>query len=85
MDAEITKMIAISEQIAAQHMDFIKSDGMKGQSAMQALASFEKTEIGKGDSYYVIALEFLTLRVLLEALQDEGERIEAEYGRTTGI
>ena len=85
MDAEITKMIAISEQIAAQHMDFIKSDGKKGQSAMQALASFEKKEIGKGASYYVIALEFLTLRVLLEALQDEGERIEAEYGRTTGI
>ena len=52
---------------------------------MQALASFEKKEIGKGDSYYVIALEFLTLRVLLEALQDEGERIEAEYGRTAGI
>lgn len=85
MDAEITKMIAISEQIAAQHMEFIKSDGKKGHSAMQSLASYEKQEIGKGDSYYLIALEFLTLRVLLEALQDEGERIEADYGRTTGI
>lgn len=52
---------------------------------MQALASYEKQEIGKGDSYYLIALEYLTLRVLLEALQDEGERIEAEYGRTAGI
>lgn len=85
MDADITKMVAISEQIAARHMDFIKSEGKEGYSAMKALASYEKEVIGKGDSYYLIALEFLTLRVLLEALQDEGERIEAEYGRTSGI
>lgn len=43
MDAEITKMIAISEQIAAQHMDFIKSDGKKGAKRNAGIGKLRET------------------------------------------
>lgn len=67
-----------AEQIAARHLDFIKTNGEKGRSAMSELVTFEALEKSEPNRYSTLKTEYFILRILTQAMQEELRRIEEE-------
>lgn len=65
-----------AEQIAARHLDFIKTNGESGRSAIADMAEFEELEKSETDRYSTLRTEYFVLRTLTQAMRDELKRME---------
>lgn len=65
-----------AENIAAKHLDYIKSNGERGSSAMAHLAVFEELESIETNRYLILRTEFFILRTLTQAMREELKRME---------
>ena len=72
----LVQMLVSSDQIAAQHLDFIKTSGEKGCSAIAALAVIENLEMAEPNRHLVLKTEYFILRTLTQAMQEELIRME---------
>lgn len=63
-----------AEQIAAEHLDYIKSGGEESCSAMLRMAMFEMTKEGEADRSPLLATEYVILKALTQAMEDEIKR-----------
>lgn len=69
-------MCGRADQIAAQHLDFIKTSGEKGHSATADLAIFEDEEKSETNKYLTLKTEYFILLTLTRAMQKELRRME---------
>lgn len=67
-----------AEQIAAEHLDYIKSGGKEGCSAMLRTAMYEMTKEGEADRRPMLVAEYIVLKALTQAMQEELRRMEEE-------
>ena len=74
--AELITAHIEAENIAAKHLDFIKTNGEKGRSAMANLAVFEELESTETNRYLTLRTEYFILRRLVQAMRDELKRME---------
>ena len=78
MNTDLELMLAHikAEQIAARHLDFIKTNGERGRSAIADMAEFEELEKSETDRYSTLRTEYFVLRTLTQAMRDELKRME---------
>lgn len=74
--AELITAHIEAENIAAKHLDFIKTNGEKGRSAMADLSVFEELESTETNRYLTLRTEYFILRRLVQAMRDELKRME---------
>lgn len=67
-----------AEQIAERHLDFIKTNGERGRSAIADMAAFEDLEKSETDRYSTLRTEYFVLSTLVRAMQEELRRMEEE-------
>ena len=67
----LVQMFVSSDQIAAQHLDFIKTSGEKGLSAMAASAVIENLEKAEPNRHLVLKTEYFILMTLTRAIREE--------------
>ena len=67
-----------AENIAAKHLDFIKTNGEKGRSAMADLSVFEELESTETNRYLTLRTEYFILRRQVQAMREELKRMEEE-------
>ena len=60
------------------HLDFIKTNGERGCSAIASLAVFEDLEKSKPNKYLTLKTEYFILLALMQAMQKELRRMEEE-------
>lgn len=65
-----------AEQIAARHLDFIKTNGERGRSAIADMAEFEELEKSETNRYLTLKTEYFVLKTLTQAMKTEIERVE---------
>lgn len=65
-----------AENIAAKHLDFIKTAGERGSSAIADLAVFEEQESTETNRYLILKTEYFILSTLVRAIQKELIRME---------
>ena len=78
MDTESMLAHMIAKQMAERHLDFIKTNGEKGRSAIANLATFEYLEKSETNRYATLKTEYFILRTLTQAMQEELRRMEEE-------
>lgn len=78
MDMELMLAHMMAKQKAKMHLDFIKTNGEKGRSAIAALAVFEDLEKSEKNRYATLKTEYFILRTLTRAMQKELRRMENE-------
>ena len=66
------------ERIAAWHLDFIKTNGERGRSAIADMADFEDAEKADPNKYLTLKTEYFILLTLTRAMQKELKRMEDE-------
>lgn len=78
MNTDLELMLAHikAEQIAARHLDFIKTNGERGRSAIADMAEFEELEKSETNRYSTLRTEYFILRTLTQAMKTEIERVE---------
>jgi len=76
--AELITAHIEAENIAAKHLDFIKTNGEKGRSAMADLSVFEELESTETNRYLTLRTEYFILRRLVQAMREELKRMEEE-------
>lgn len=64
--------------IARRHIDYIKSRGEKGISAIGPLASYEKVTVEDPDILGTLRTEYSVIKALANAMKAEIERMEEE-------
>lgn len=74
----LTQMCRSADRIAAQHLDFIKTNGERGRSATADLAIFEDEEKSEANKYLTLKTEYFILLTLTQAMQKELRRTEKE-------
>lgn len=67
-----------AENIAAKHLDFIKTNGEKGRSAMADVAYSEEVELPCSNPHSVLKAEYFILSTLTRAMQKELIKMEEE-------
>lgn len=72
----LEKMCRSADRIAAWHLDFIKTNGERGRSAMADMAEFEDLEKSETNKYLTLKTEYLILLTLTRAMQKELRRME---------
>lgn len=77
-DAELIIAHIEAENIAAKHLDFIKTAGERGCSAMADMAKFEEQEKAEPNKYLILKTEYFILSTLVRAMQKELRRMEEE-------
>lgn len=77
-DAELIIAHIEAENIAAKHLDFIKTNGEKGRSAMADMVEFEELEKSETNRYLTLKTEYFILCTLVQAMQEELIRMEEE-------
>lgn len=77
-EMELIQMFVSADRIAAQHVDFIKTSGEKGRSAIAALAIFEDLEKSETNRYLALKTEYFILKTLTQAMREELIRMEEE-------
>ena len=77
-EMELIQMFVSADRIAAQHVDFIKTSGEKGRSAIVALAIFEDLEKSETNRYLALKTEYFILKTLTQAMREELIRMEEE-------
>lgn len=65
-----------AEQVAEQHVEFIKTNGERGRSAIADMAEFEELEKSETNRYLTLRTEYLVLKALTQAMQKELEKME---------
>ena len=78
MDMELTLAHLIAKQKALRHLDFIKTSGEKGHSAIAALAIFEDLEKYEPNRYATLKTECFILETLVLEMKKELKRMEEE-------
>lgn len=63
-----------AEQIAAEHLDYIKSGGSEKSSAILRIALLELKKEAEADSHSLLATEYIILKALTRAMGDEIKR-----------
>ena len=74
--AELITAHIEAENIAAKHLDFIKTNGERGRSAMADLSVFEELESTETNRYLTLRTEYFNLRRLVQAMREELKRME---------
>ena len=69
---------ACADLAAAQHLNFIKTNGEKGRSAIADMAAFEDLEKYETNRYATLKSEYFILRTLTQAMREELRRMEEE-------
>lgn len=64
--------------IAERHIEFIKSRGEKGLSAIESLVAFEKVGVEDTDILGTLRTEYSVIEALASAMKAEIERMEEE-------
>ena len=75
---EVDPMQEIIGNIARRHIEFIKSRGEKGKSAIATLAALEKSEKKGPDVLGTLRTEYSVIEALASAMKAEIERMEEE-------
>lgn len=78
MVMELKPMQEIMDNIARRHIEFIKSRGEKGISAIGALATLEKVSSKDRDILETLRTEYSVIEALASAMKAEIERMEEE-------
>jgi len=78
MDMESTLAHMMAKQKAEMHLDFIKTNGEKGRSAMVDMVEFEELEKSETNRYLTLRTEYFILCTLAQAMQEELRRMEEE-------
>lgn len=76
MDKELKQEIIYS--IASRHIDYIKSRGEKGLSALGSLVAYEKVSVEDSDILGTLRTEYSVIEALASAMKAEIERMEEE-------
>ena len=76
MDVELMLAHMIAKQKAEMHLDFIKTNGEKGRSAIADMAAFEDLEKSETNRYATLKTEYFILKTLTKAMQEELRRME---------
>ena len=80
MDMEMESGLLLAcmkaEQVAEQHVEFIKTNGERGRSAIADMAEFEELEKSETNRYLTLRTEYLVLKALTQAMQKELEKME---------
>lgn len=74
----LEQMCRSADRIAAWHLDFIKTSGEKGRSAMADMVEFEDLEKAEPNKYLTLKTEYFILLTLTRAMQKELRRMEEE-------
>ena len=74
MDALLLNMRA--DNLAREHLEFIKSYGREGISAIADMADFEVSVKAEYNCYSLLKTEYFILRTLTQAMQEELRRME---------
>nr|DAF61244.1 MAG TPA: hypothetical protein [Siphoviridae sp. ctVf96] len=72
------KELMLAKQKAKMHLDFIKTNGEKGRSAMADMVEFEELEKSETNRYSTLRTEYFVLSTLVQAMQEEIIRMEVE-------
>ena len=75
---ELNPMREIMGSIARRHIEFIKSRGEKGISAIGSLASYEKVSLEAPVILETLRTEYSVIEALADAMKAEIERMEEE-------
>ena len=75
---ELNPMQEIVGGIARRHINYIKSRGEKGISAIGSLASFEKVSLEAPVILETLRTEYSVIEALASAMKAEIERMEEE-------
>ena len=67
-----------AEQIAARHLDFIKTNGERGRSAIADMSEFEELEKSETNRYATLKTECFILETLVLEMKKELKRMEEE-------
>ena len=78
MNMELMLAHMMAKQKAEMHLDFIKTNGEKGRSAIASLAEFEELEKSETNRYSTLRTEYFVLSTLVRAMQEELRRMEEE-------
>ena len=78
MVMELNLMQATLGDIARRHIDYIKSRGEKGASAMGALTMLEKVRVEDSDILGTLRTEYFVIEALSSEMKAEIERMEEE-------
>lgn len=78
MDMELMLAHIKAGQIAARHLEFIKTNGERGRSAIADMVEFEELEKSETDRYSTLRTEYLILSTLVRAMREELIRMEEE-------
>lgn len=78
MDTELVLAHMIAKQKAEMHLDFIKTNGEKGRSAIADMAAFEDLEKSETNRYATLKTEYFILTTLTRAMREELIRTEEE-------
>ena len=76
MDMELKEVIM--GNIARRHIEFIRSRGEKGISAIGSLASYEKVSVEDPDILGTLRTEYSVIEALASAMKAEIEKMEEE-------
>ena len=76
MDMELVLAHTIAIQKAKMHLDFIKTNGEKGRSAIASLAVFEDLEKSETNRYATLKTECFILETLVLEMKKELRRME---------
>ena len=78
MEMELGLLLACmkAEQVAEQHVEFIKTNGERGRSAIADMAEFEELKKSETNRYLTLRTEYLVLKALTQAMQKELEKME---------
>ena len=78
MVMELKPMQEIMNNVARRHIEFIKSRGEKGISAIGALATLEKVSVENPDILGTLRTEYIVIEALASEMKAEIERMEEE-------
>jgi hypothetical protein len=76
MDREALLLNMRADNIARQHLEFIKSYGREGRSAMAVMADFEIEVQDESNFYSLLKTEHFILKNLVSAIDGELKRME---------
>lgn len=76
MDMELMLAHMIAKQKAEMHLEFIKTNGEKGRSAIADMATFEDLEKSETNRYATLKTEHFILKNLVSAIDGELKRME---------
>nr|WP_314635605.1 hypothetical protein [uncultured Oribacterium sp.] len=76
MDMELMLTHMIAKRKAEMHLDFIKTNGEKGRSAIADMAAFEDLEKSETNRYATLKTEYFILKTLTQAMREELIRME---------